>query len=44
MVKRIYTLLGNDQLYALLLNVFILFYASTFFEQQVLIIRRAKLY
>jgi hypothetical protein len=35
-------ILGNDQLDALFLNVFI--YASTCFEQQVLIIRRAKLY
>jgi hypothetical protein len=37
-------ILGNDQLDALFLNVFILFYACTCFEQQVLIIRRAKLY
>jgi hypothetical protein len=36
------SLLGNDQLDALFFNVFI--YASTCFEQQVLIIRRAKLY
>jgi predicted nucleotide-binding protein (sugar kinase/HSP70/actin superfamily) len=35
-------ILGNDQLDALFLNVFI--YASTYFEQQMLIIRRAKLY
>jgi hypothetical protein len=35
-------ILGNDQLDALPLNVFI--YASTCFEQQVLIIRRARLY
>jgi hypothetical protein len=35
-------ILDNDQLDALFLNVFI--YASTCFEQQVLIIRRAKLY
>jgi hypothetical protein len=35
-------ILGNDQLDALFLNVFIC--ASTCFEQQVLIIRRAKLY
>jgi hypothetical protein len=34
-------ILGNDQLDALFLNVFI--YASTCFEQQVFIIRRAKL-
>jgi hypothetical protein len=34
--------LGNDQLDALFLNVFI--YASTCFEQQVLIIGRARLY
>jgi hypothetical protein len=37
-------ILGSDQLDALFLNVFILFYASTCFEQQVLIIRRSKLY
>jgi hypothetical protein len=36
-------ILGNDQLDALFLNVFIS-YASTCFEQQVLIVRRAKLY
>jgi hypothetical protein len=36
------SILGNDQLDALFLNVFI--DASTCFEQQVLIIRRAKLY
>jgi hypothetical protein len=35
-------ILGNDQLDPLFLNVFI--YASTCFELQVLIIRRAKLY
>jgi hypothetical protein len=35
-------ILVNDQLDALFLNVFI--YASTCFEQQVLIIRRSKLY
>jgi hypothetical protein len=35
-------ILGNDQLDALFLNAFI--YASTCFEQQVLIIRGAKLY
>jgi hypothetical protein len=35
-------ILGNDQLDALFLNVFV--YASTRFEHQVLIIRRAKLY
>jgi hypothetical protein len=35
-------ILDNDQLDALYLNVFI--YTSTCFEQQVLIIRRAKLY
>jgi hypothetical protein len=35
-------ILGNDQLDALFLNVFI--YASTCFEQRVLIIRRSKLY
>jgi hypothetical protein len=36
------SVLVNDQLDALFLNVFM--YASTCFEQQVLIIRRAKLY
>jgi hypothetical protein len=35
-------ILSNDQLDALFVNVFI--YASTCFEQQVLIIRRSKLY
>jgi hypothetical protein len=34
-------IMGNDQLDALFLNLFI--YASTCFEQQVLIIGRAKL-
>jgi hypothetical protein len=42
LVIIILTILGNDQLDALFLNVFI--YASTCFEQQVLIIRRTKLY
>jgi hypothetical protein len=36
-------ILGNEQLDALFLNAFIS-YASTCFEQQVLIIRRTKLY
>jgi hypothetical protein len=39
---RLDAILGNDQLDAVFLNVFI--YASTRFEQQVLIIRRSKLY
>jgi hypothetical protein len=42
-VQHLDAILGNDQPDALFLNVFIC-YASTCFEQQVLIIRRTILY